>query len=251
MKVTSIRVKKITVSDNNLFRILDKYLPKIEEKSVVAITSKIVSICEGRVTKIDNQNKKSLIKKESSLFLSERNSRYGFILTIKNGLLIPSAGIDESNGNNYYVLWPSDPQKSVNQIREYLRKRFKLKSVGVIMTDSKTTPLRWGTTGVCLAYSGFYGLNNFIGKPDLFGREMKVTKVNVADGLAATAVLTMGESNEQTPLAIISDVPFIRFNHKNPSRKELTEFSIKIEDDLYAPLLTSVKWKKGESKKNF
>ena len=47
-----------------------------------------------------------------------------------------------------------------------------LKKVGVIITDSKTTPLRWGTSGVAISYSGFSPLKNYIGSPDIFGKEM-------------------------------------------------------------------------------
>jgi len=65
------------------------------------------------------------------------------------------------------------------------------------------------------------------------------------DGLAAAAVLVMGESNEQTPLAVIEDMPFVKFQARDPSKKELEELKITIQEDLYAPLLKAVKWKKG------
>ena len=160
--------------------------------------------------------------------------------------MIPSAGIDESNGNGYYVLWPKDPQHSVNQIRKYLIKKFKLKNLGVIIVDSKTTPLRWGVTGVAVAYSGFSPLNNYIGKPDIFGRAFLVEKANVADAIAASAVVVMGEGNEQTPIAIIEDVSFVTFQKNDPSRKELQEYAISIQDDLYSQILSGVMWSKGK-----
>lgn len=244
MKTVAINTHKITSADSNILAILDKYISRINNQGILVVASKIVSICEGRMIKVEEVDKNTLIKKESDFYLSEKESKMGFILTIKNNILIPSAGIDESNGAGYYILWPKSPQKTANVIKNYLKKRFKLKKVGVIVVDSKTTPLRWGTTGVCLAYSGFYGLNDYIGKPDIFGRLLKVTKVNVADALASSAVLVMGEGNEQTPLALISDVPFVHFNSRSPSKKELNDFTIAMKDDLYEPLLTSVKWHK-------
>jgi F420-0:gamma-glutamyl ligase len=72
-----------------------------------------------------------------------------------------------------------------------------------------------------------------------------MTKVNVADALAGAAVLVMGESNEQTPLAVITDIPFVQFQSRNPTNIELNSLHIAIEDDVYAPLLTSVHWKKN------
>ena len=178
------------------------------------------------------------------MVLPSKNALFDITLTIKNNILIPTAGIDESNGDGYYILWPSDPQKSANNIRKYLCERFSLKLVGVLVTDSKTTPLRWGTTGTSLAQSGFVALNNYIGKPDIFGRKLEVTKANIADGLAAAAVVVMGEGKEQTPLAIITEVPFVKFQMRNPTVEEIRKRTIAMKDDLYAPLLTSAMWKK-------
>ena len=245
MKIFSIKTHKIRPYKQGLFEILDKYLTSLKERSIVVITSKIVSICEGRVVKSDGADKKELIEKEAEYFLPAEKSKYNVTLTIKGNLLIPTAGIDESNGNGYYILWPKDPQKTANEVRQYLRKRFSVKKVGVIITDSKTTPLRWGTTGVAVAHSGFAALNNYIGKSDIFGRKFEMQKANIADALAASAVLVMGEGNEQTPLAVIEDVTFVKFQEKNPSRKALQDLHIDMDDDLYGPLLKSVKWKRG------
>lgn len=215
------------------------------ENSVLAITSKIVSICEGNVVKNDGKIlKNDLAKKEADLYLPPTESKYNYCLTIKKNILLPTAGIDESNGNGCFILWPKDPQKTVNAIRKYLIKRFGLNNVGVMITDSKTTPLRWGTTGVCVAHSGFSASNDYIGKPDIFGVKMRATKANIADALADSAVLCMGEGSEQTPMALISDLPFVKFKKNNPTKKELSEICIGMEDDLYAPLLKSVRWRK-------
>jgi len=248
MEIFSIKTHKIKPFKQNLFEILDKYLKSIKERSIVVITSKIVSICEGRVVKIETADKKELIKKEAEYFLPPEKNKYNVTLTVKGNLLIPTAGIDESNGNGHYILWPKDPQKTANEVRRYLCKRFSIKKIGVINTDSKTSPLRWGTTGVAIAYSGFSALNNYIGKPDIFGRKFKIQKANIADALATSAVLVMGEGSEQTPLAVIENVPFVKFKNKNPSKKELKDFRINMDEDLYGPLLKSVKWKKGEGK---
>jgi F420-0:gamma-glutamyl ligase len=161
-------------------------------------------------------------------------------------MLAPTAGIDESNGNGYYILWPKDPQKSANIIREHLVEKFNVKNIGVIITDSKTTPLRWGTTGVAISHSGFSALNDYMGKPDLFERIMRVTKSNVCDGLAAGAVAVMGEGDECTPLAVISDVKNANFQHRNPTEEEISNLKIDLQDDLYGSILNKANWKKGE-----
>ena len=163
-------------------------------------------------------------------------------------MVITDSVIDETNGKGYYIHWPKDQQKTANDVRKYLAKKFKLKRVGVIITDSKTSPLRWGVTGVTITHSGFAPLNDYIGTKDIFGRELKFTKSNIMDALGGAAVLVMGEGKEQTPLAIIEDVPLVNFQQRNPTAKELREVNITaLEDDLYKELLCSVKWRKGGS----
>ena len=256
MKVTSIKTCGITKRNKSLYKILEKYVLSLKEKSVLVVTSKIIAICEGRVIKIGKIEKDELIKKdklikqEADYFLPSEENPYNFSLTIKNNILAASAGIDESNGNGYYILWPRNPQKTANEVRRYLERRFSLKRVGVVITDSKTTPQRWGVTGIAIAHSGFKALNDYRGKPDIFGRKFKVTQVSVMDGIAAAAVLVMGEGNEQTPLAIIEDIPFVRFQQRNPNKKELQGLKISVKEDLYASLLTSVQWRKGDGGHN-
>ena len=245
MKIIPIKTHKIKAFEEDIFLILDKYVRRMPEGSILAVTSKIISLCEGRVVKIGDVDKDELIKSEAEFFLPRKLSRYKIIFAIKNGILAPSAGIDESNADGYYVLWPKDPQETANEIRKYLKRKFRLKRVGVVITDSKTTPLRMGTSGVAIAHSGFEALLDYIGTPDIFGRKLKMTKANIMDALAATAVLVMGEGAEQTPLAIIEDLPFVKFKSSDPSKSELRDLKIELDDDLYAPMLKAVKWRKG------
>lgn len=250
MIITPVKTHKVTANDTDLLKIIDQYVTDISEHSILVITSKIVSICEGRIQKIipatAEQDKEKLVKDESEYFLDKNENQYGFYLTITQNLLIPTAGIDESNGNGYYILWPKNAQMTANKIREHLAQKFGISKVGVIITDSKTTPLRWGTTGAAIAHSGFLALNNYMGKPDLFGREMRVTKSNIMDGLAAAAVVTMGEGQEQTPLAIISEISNVEFQDRNPSNEEIESLKISLSDDVYASILKRAPWQKGE-----
>jgi putative folate metabolism gamma-glutamate ligase len=246
MVVTPIKTHKITVEDSDILNVLDTYITHLDERSVVAVTSKIVAICEGAVVKIGDIDKNEIVAKEADLYLPAQESKYGFSISIKNNIFIASAGVDESNGNGYYILWPKDPQASANRIREHLANKFDLKNIGVIITDSKTTPLRWGVTGVAIAHSGFAALNDLIDTPDIFGRPMHVTKVNVMDGLAGAAVFVMGESEEQTPVAVASDIPNVEFQDRNPTKEELDLLTIPLAEDIYAPILKDVKWQRGK-----
>jgi dihydrofolate synthase / folylpolyglutamate synthase len=245
MIVNAIKTHKITSEDSDLFKILDQYIEKIEENSVLAVTSKIVSITEGQLVPMDSSDKDELIKQESEYFLPRSENKYNVSFSIRNNMLVVSAGIDESNGNGFYILWPKNAQDSANKIRKYLRIKFKLKNLGVIITDSRTTPLRWGVTGAAIAYSGFKPLKDYIGSPDLFGRAIEHTKLNIADALATSAALVMGEAEESTPIAVIKEIPMVEFIENDPTKEELKELKIKMEDDLYYLLLKNAPWQKG------
>jgi putative folate metabolism gamma-glutamate ligase len=245
MQIRAIKTHKITTTDRDLFAILDAYISDLNEGSILAITSKIVAICQGRVVPIGSVDKRTLIMQEADYFLPPDRSKYHMTLTITQGLLVPTAGIDESNGNGYYVLWPHSPQDTANAVWAYLRRRFGRERLGVIITDSRTTPLRTGVTGVTLVHSGFRALNNYVGTADCFGHRLRITQGNVVDALAAAAVFVMGEGSEQTPLAVISDLPSVHFQEREPSAEELQRLRIAQEDDIYGPLLMSVPWHKG------
>jgi F420-0:gamma-glutamyl ligase len=83
-----------------------------------------------------------------------------------------------------------------------------------------------------LSYAGFQGVINKVGEQDLFGRELKMTQINVADALGAAAVLTMGEAAEQKPIAVINEID-VTFTNSN-SRSEI---EVPVEDDLYLQTL--------------
>lgn len=246
MRTRALRTHVIAATERDLFAILDRHVQTLAERSVLAITSKVVAICEGRVRPVAGTDKQALIAEEAERYLPA-DARWGVSLTLKQGLLIATAGIDESNADGWYVLWPSDAQRSAHAIRAHLAARHGLSEVGVLITDSRSSPLRPGVTGVALAHSGFLALNDYVGKEDLFGRPLRMTKVNVMDALAASAVLVMGEGSECTPLAVIEELPFVSFRAGAPTAEELARLRIAPEDDLYAPLLNGVAWRAGRS----
>jgi F420-0:gamma-glutamyl ligase len=217
----------------NLFAFIIQYFKKLPEKSVVVVTSKIVALSEKRTVIAKNSlAREELIQKESDFALLTKH----VWLTIKDGIVMASAGIDESNANGKLILLPKDSFKTAHLLRKKLQQKYKVKKLGVLITDSRTMPLRSGVSGVALGYAGFRGIKNYVGTPDIFGRKFKFSRTDVADSLATGAVLTMGEGNEQQPLAIIQKAP-IEFCDKI-SKNELR---INIDDDMYHPLFSKLK----------
>lgn len=208
----------------------------IMDGDIIFITSKILGLHEGRTIKIGDIDKKDLIRQEATHFLDYNNSAGNFHvnLTINQNVLIPAAGIDESNADGYYVMWPADPDKTCQQIRTHLMKKHHLKKLGVVATDSHTTPLRWGVTGITIGLAGIEPLKDIRGEPDLFGREMEVTKVNLIDPLTSMAVLLMGESNECTPIVILRGYQGTPFS----DTASMDDFKIDPATDLYSPLIS-------------
>jgi len=229
----------------DILHVLDTYLPQIEEGTIVAITSKILSVAARRLVSKDSISKLDLIRREADAFLESDHNH--LTLTIKHGLLIPAAGIDESNCEDGYILYPEDISSDAIRIWDHLKLKHQLKSVGVLITDSRTTPLRRGVTGVALSWCGFVPFYNYIGKLDLFAKPLKVTVMNVLDALAGAAVFVMGEGDEQTPLAVIRKAPKINFVERPPSEEEVRFLTLSLDEDLYAPLITALDWKSSST----
>ncbi len=243
MRIKAIRTRAFLPPKDDLLELL-LAIKSLPENSVVAVTSKIVSIGEGRCIPVSEIDKDKLIQKEADRYLSRLDVPDSLVIhTIKNNMLIPSAGIDESNGNNYFILWPNHPQKSAKIICQYLRKKYRLKNLGVIITDSRLTPMRQGVVGYAIGYFGFNPIKDYRGKKDIFGKEFIMETSNIPDSLASVAVLEMGEGSERKPIAIITEIPDIEFTDK--------EYSINIDEkiDIFYPFLSGVNWKKGGSGK--
>lgn len=232
MKIRAIKTA-IFKPEADLLSFIAKYLPKIKEGEVLVVTSKIVALAEGRLEKkIDEQTKMKLIKRESEFVWPTKH----VCLTISGGVAMADAGIDESNANGQLILLPKDSFKSAWQIYNYFKRKNKLKKFGVVITDSRCLPLRAGIIGVALGYAGFAGLKDYCQSLDIFGRPFKFSRVDVADSLAAAAVLNMGEGDEKKPLALISGADL---DYTSKINKD--ELKIDIAEDMYGPLFRKIK----------
>ena len=233
MQIRPIKTK-IFKEKEHLLPFIISYIPKIKNKTIIVITSKIVALSEARTIPDDGSPKTKVeaIKRESDWAI---HTKYIW-LTLKNGELMPSAGIDQSNGNKKIVLLPSRAWETARYLHAALIRQYRINCLGIIITDSRTHAFRKGCFGIPIAYAGICGLKNYKGEKDIFGRTIRTVIQNTADALAAAAVLAMGEGSEQTPLAIITGAP-VNFR-SNINRKELY---IDPEDDIYRPFFDSVR----------
>lgn len=251
MNVVAVKTGLVESAQTTIEAILDEHLKDLPENSVLAITSKIIALCEDRTVDAESVSRDELIAQEADWVLPPKFKNKYIPLTIKDNTLIPAAGIDKSNSAGRYVLWPKNSQDSAAQIRSYLKKRFGLKNVGVIITDSGAMPLRFGTMGIVIGYSGFNPFRNYKGQKDLFDEPLMAGKANLAGGLAAAAVTVMGEGTEQTPLAVISNIPGIEFSDHEPKPEELADYFLAPEAErMFAPFIEGIDWQPGPKKKS-
>jgi coenzyme F420-0:L-glutamate ligase len=232
----------------DLFALIRDSLRSLEERTIVVVTSKVVALCEGNVELIKegtHEEKHALAKKEAEAYIDESYSKYNMLIAIKHGVIAVDAGIDQSNTGKYYALLPKDPYQSAKKIWQFLRQEFGVKELGVIITDSRVQPLKWGVIGTAIGHCGFSALNSKIGAPDLFGRKMQMTNINVAEALAVAAVFEMGETNEAQPLAVITGADQVEFQQRAPYKKTIEKLKIALEDDVYGPMLSSAPWVKN------
>lgn len=191
---------------------------ELQENDVIVIASKIVSKAEGRVARlkdvIPSDRALELARetdkdaREIELMLQESSdvvrARKGLIVTRHRlGFVSANAGIDHSNvqegAEEFVLLLPLDPDAKAEEMRKQVEKETG-KQVAVIIADSHGRPHRLGTIGIAIGCAGMPALEDWRGRQDLFGYELKYTDIGLADMLASAATLLFGQAREGTPI---------------------------------------------------
>lgn len=198
----------------------------VQPGDILVIAQKIVSKAEGRRVLLadiePSEHARTLAeaadKDPRVMELVLRESRE--VLRVKRGVVIvehrlgfvmANAGVDRSNvgteGDEYALLLPEDPDASAVRLRDGLRAACGT-DVGVIINDSFGRAWRNGVTGVAIGVAGVPALIDMRGLSDRDGRELKVTEIAAADELAAAASLVMGQAGEGTPVVLARGFPY-------------------------------------------
>jgi coenzyme F420-0:L-glutamate ligase len=238
VKITPVKTR-IFKKGENLAAFILEHIPRVKEGSILAVTSKVVALSENRTARAEGvRAKEALIRSESAWVVPTKH----VFVALKDGMLTANAGIDASNAKDGFVLLPKDSFRSAARLLKSLKRSYRVKRFGIILTDSRTMPLRAGVTAVALGYAGIKGLRDYRNKKDLFGRPFKFTRVNVPDSLATAAAFTMGEGDERQPLAVIEGAPVVF------GTSPKTELRIAAQDDMYGPLLAGMFTKKPRNR---
>jgi len=232
MQFIPITTRILTPPQDNLLEVLKESLIDVCNGDVICISSKVVAIHEGRCIEKGTIKKSELVYQEADIIIPR--SYWPSPLTAAHHTFLSTAGIDESNGDGHYVLLPQYPFISAQSLHTFLCKAFAIKQLGVIITDSRSQPFRYGATGVALAWWGIEPLDDHRGRQDLFGRNIEVERSNVVDGLAAGATVVAGEVDECIPVVIARGVPRLVFTA--PDQNTRDQLFSPCEDDTFRVL---------------
>jgi coenzyme F420-0:L-glutamate ligase / coenzyme F420-1:gamma-L-glutamate ligase len=185
---------------------------------VLVLAHKIVSKAEGRIrrlpdvvateraqvlaTRLDKDPRHvEVVLEESAQVL--RAERGVLICVTPHGFVCANAGVDASNApdGESLVLLPQDPDGSARAIRRDLRLLIGA-APAVLITDSFGRAWRHGQVDVALGCAGLTPLEDWRGREDAAGRELKATWIAVADELAAAADLTRSKDGLQPAVLV-------------------------------------------------
>lgn len=244
MELTPIHIDTLRPPKDDLLSKIRASTLTLEEYDIVAISSKVLSIHEGRCVPMTDIEHDALIRQEADQYLERAETPGGHVMhTITQDTLIPNAGIDPFGG--HYVLWPLDPMKSAKELEEWFKQEYGLKNVYVVVTDSRSVLMRRGVVGIAIGWAGFSPVYDNRLRRDLLGERSGGSQTNIPDALAAAAVFVMGEANEGTPIVRIRNAPYVQ-EAGHVRKEENSSYRFPIEEDIFAPFLTRVPWKRKD-----
>jgi coenzyme F420-0:L-glutamate ligase/coenzyme F420-1:gamma-L-glutamate ligase len=114
-----------------------------------------------------------------------------------------NAGVDQSNASRpgELILLPEDPDESARRLRAGIEAARGVRPA-VVVSDSFGRPWRLGQTDVALGAAGLVALDEWSGRPDAYGRELRVTAIAIADSAAAAADLARAKDSRR-PVVLV------------------------------------------------
>lgn len=193
--------------------------PELGDGDVLVLAHKVVSKAEGRLRRLDEiqpgerarglareHNKDARLVQavldESAELLRAVDGT--LICVTHHGFVCANAGVDQSNASaegGEVVLLPEDPDRSAARLRSGIAAALGVRPA-VVIADSFGRAWRLGQADVAIGVAGLAPLDQWIGRPDAFGRELQVTSIAVPDCVAAAADLARAKDSLQ-PVVLV------------------------------------------------
>jgi coenzyme F420-0:L-glutamate ligase/coenzyme F420-1:gamma-L-glutamate ligase len=139
-----------------------------------------------------------------------RAERGVLICVTHHGFVCANAGVDASNvpGADHVVVLPVDPDHSAREVRRRIHE-LTGDSPAILITDSFGRAWRNGQCDVAIGCAGLAPLDDWRGRADANGRELRATVLAVADELAAAADLARAKDLSQPVVLIFGAARFV------------------------------------------
>jgi coenzyme F420-0:L-glutamate ligase/coenzyme F420-1:gamma-L-glutamate ligase len=185
-----------------------------EPGDVLVLAHKVVSKAEGALRALDavavGDRARELAREQGKdprhvqVILDEaaeilRAQRGVLICRTRHGFVCANAGVDTSNApeDGVVVILPRDPDASARALRAALPSR-----PAVVIADSFGRAWRHGQCDVAIGLAGLAALDDWRGRRDPRGLELRATAIAVADEAAAAADLVRDKGSRE-PAVIV------------------------------------------------
>jgi coenzyme F420-0:L-glutamate ligase / coenzyme F420-1:gamma-L-glutamate ligase len=211
---------------------------------VLVVAHKAVSKCEGRTRALDEVEPgeqaraiadahdkdprlvQAVLEETTELLRAERGV---LICRTRHGLVCANAGVDQSNAPaGEVVLLPEDPDASARRIRAGIAEARGVRPA-VVVSDSFGRAWRLGEVDVAIGAAGLVPLDDWTGRRDAAGRELRVTSIAVADAVAAAADLARAKDSSE-PAVLVRGIEDLVTADDGPGAAALRRPP---EDDLF------------------
>jgi coenzyme F420-0:L-glutamate ligase/coenzyme F420-1:gamma-L-glutamate ligase len=222
----------------------------LRDGQIVAVAHKIVSKVEGSVVALadvqpgprarqlasaqdkDPRAVQVVLDQSAEIVRAERDV---LICRTHHGFVCANAGVDASNapgegggGGETLVVLPRDPDASARSLRARLHELTGA-IVAVLITDSFGRAWRHGQCDVTLGCAGMTPLDDWRGRTDAGGLELRATWLAVADAASATADLARAKDSRE-PVVLIDGLQRFVTSEDGPGAAALLR---PLEEDLF------------------
>ena len=187
---------------------------RVADGEVLVLAHKVVSKAEGRLVQLDEvepgerarelaaehgkdpRHVQAVLDETEQVVRAERGV---LICRTRHGFVCANAGVDASNApDGTLVLLPLDPDASARRLRAALGVR-----AAVVIADSFGRAWRHGQCDVAIGIAGLAPLEDWRGRRDAHGNELRATWIAIADQAASAADLVRGKDSRE-PAVVVS-----------------------------------------------